>query len=162
MRISDWSSDVCSSDLRVGRRAVQRFGRERRFAEFGGDIGIVEVAERRAGVAVRQEEVPQARGLRLVLCAFEQFELPRRPAPAIGAGFAQPEEFFGDRIDIVGDMALDGVEERLRFLRHAQVVERSEAHTSDIQSLMRISYAVFCLKKTKILFQYIRISIVYS
>src|SRR3546814_7890145 len=80
MRISDWSSDVCSSDL-------------------------------------------QARGLRLVLCAFEQFELPRRPAPAIGAGFAQPEEFFGDRIDIVGDMALDGVEERLRFLRHAQVVE---------------------------------------
>src|SRR3546814_4088468 len=99
MRISDWSSDVCSSDL------------------------IVEVAERRAGVAVRQKEIPQARGLRLVLRAFEQFELPRRPAPAIGAGFAQPEEFFGDRIDIVGDMALDGVEERLRFLRHAQVVE---------------------------------------
>src|SRR3546814_7918502 len=57
MRISDWSSDVCSSDL-------------------------------------------QARGLRLVLRAFEQFELPRRPAPAIGAGFAQPEEFFGDRIEI--------------------------------------------------------------
>src|SRR3546814_14470454 len=95
MRISDWSSDVCSSDL---------------------------VAERRAGVAVRQKEIPQARGLRLVLRAFEQFELPRRPAPAIGSGFAQPEEFFGDRIDIPGDLALDGVEERLRFLRHAQAV----------------------------------------
>src|SRR3546814_5004623 len=29
------------------------------------------------------------------------------------------------------------------------VVERSEEHTSEIQSLMRISYAVFCLKKKK-------------
>src|SRR3546814_10763050 len=79
-------------------RSGQRFGRERRLAEFGGDIGIVEVAERRAGVAVRQKEIPQARGLRLVLRAFEQFE-------------------------------------------------RSEEHTSELQSLMRISYAVFCLKK---------------
>src|SRR3546814_3802143 len=88
-------------------------------------------------------------------------------------------------LDILGDMALDGVEERLRLLRHAQVVEfglkfdfghlglrwilpekvsgavlsmkmigankryspRSEEHTSELQSLMRISYAVFCLKK---------------
>src|SRR3546814_14314561 len=90
---------------RVGRRAVQRFGRERRFAEFGGDIGIVEVAERRAGVAVRQEEIPQARGLRLVLCAFEPFELSRRPAPAIGAGCAPPEDWFGARIRIRGYMA---------------------------------------------------------
>src|SRR3546814_12740027 len=34
--------------------------------------------------------------------------------------------------------------------RHARIVgERSEEHTSELQSLMRISYAVFCLKKTK-------------
>src|SRR3546814_9374586 len=31
--------------------------------------------------------------------------------------------------------------------RHALVVQRSEEHTSELQSLMRISYAVFCLKK---------------
>src|SRR3546814_17858290 len=42
-----------------------------------------------------------------------------------------------------------------RFLRHAEPVRRradgrSEEHTSELQSLMRISYAVFCLKKKKI------------
>src|SRR3546814_7586468 len=34
-------------------------------------------------------------------------------------------------------------------LDFAQAVERSEEHTSELQSLMRISYAVFCLKKKK-------------
>src|SRR3546814_7909347 len=33
--------------------------------------------------------------------------------------------------------------------RHQQRVQRSEEHTSELQSLMRISYAVFCLKKKK-------------
>src|SRR3546814_9332474 len=31
--------------------------------------------------------------------------------------------------------------------RHQKVIERSEEHTSELQSLMRISYAVFCMKK---------------
>src|SRR3546814_3183786 len=42
------------------------------------------------------------------------------------------------------------VEEADRFLKHRQAdaaVERSEEHTSELQSLMRISYAFFCLKK---------------
>src|SRR3546814_7314663 len=44
---------------------------------------------------------------------------------------------------------------RHRFGRHvafarAQLLPRSEEHTSELQSLMRISYAVFCLKKKKI------------
>src|SRR3546814_10420522 len=34
-------------------------------------------------------------------------------------------------------------------LRPSQVAHRSEEHTSELQSLMRISYAVFCLKKKK-------------
>src|SRR3546814_1343456 len=34
-------------------------------------------------------------------------------------------------------------------MRHACAMERSEEHTSELQSLMRISYAVFCLKKNK-------------
>src|SRR3546814_9537621 len=37
--------------------------------------------------------------------------------------------------------------DNLRFGRVGQVVVRSEEHTSELQSLMRISYAVFCLKK---------------
>src|SRR3546814_5666372 len=41
--------------------------------------------------------------------------------------------------------------ERLEWLREAiaEYIERSEEHTSELQSLMRISYAVFCLKKQK-------------
>src|SRR3546814_2321496 len=38
-------------------------------------------------------------------------------------------------------------------LRRAQNVHRSEEHTSELQSLMRISYAVFCLKKNKTITQ---------
>src|SRR3546814_19052003 len=42
-----------------------------------------------------------------------------------------------------------GVEKVLKLLEK-NVIERSEEHTSELQSLMRISYAVFCLKKTNI------------
>src|SRR3546814_9867221 len=67
---------------------------------------------------------------------------------------------LGDVVD-QGDRALQVVDEvahrRLAELRHDLAVadggrpqdERSEEHTSELQSLMRISYAVFCLKKTK-------------
>src|SRR3546814_10473776 len=43
-----------------------------------------------------------------------------------------------------------GVEAREQYLPHRCLGNRSEEHTSELQSLMRISYAVFCLKKTKI------------
>src|SRR3546814_3626094 len=46
-----------------------------------------------------------------------------------------------------------------RYVQSHQVdvdfLDRSEEHTSELQSLMRISYAVFCLKKKKTLTQYI-------
>src|SRR3546814_5689482 len=46
------------------------------------------------------------------------------------------------------DIGLAGVLQRAR--QHIQVDDlRSEEHTSELQSLMRISYAVFCLKKKK-------------
>src|SRR3546814_9896170 len=41
-----------------------------------------------------------------------------------------------------------GIQGRWRALAH-QLSSRSEEHTSELQSLMRISYAVFCLKKKK-------------
>src|SRR3546814_6288605 len=40
--------------------------------------------------------------------------------------------------------------QRQRRNRHANLLRRSEEHTSELQSLMRISYAVFCLKKKKL------------
>src|SRR3546814_1389133 len=61
--------------------------------------------------------------------------------------------------DAVDDFADGGVfmtQRHQRFVRHrdgacqqARVVERSEEHTSELQPLMRISYAVFCLQKKK-------------
>src|SRR3546814_9251620 len=54
---------------------------------------------------------------------------------------------------IAADDRVDGQRDRIEF-RVARRVEhravRSEEHTSELQSLMRISYAVFCLKKKKI------------
>src|SRR3546814_9801549 len=103
MRISDWSSDVCSSDL---RGAV---------ADLRNQSGIVELA-----VGIDDE-------------AGEPAEHRRRVQPP-----GQMAGHLGDA-DVPGDVA-----------RQRRLVEpRSEEHTSELQSLMRISYAVFCLKKNK-------------
>src|SRR3546814_4797644 len=59
-----------------------------------------------------------------------------------GAG-GRVDHPLGDRPEPRHDVPLDVLELRLRDL------ERSEEHTSELQSLMRISYAVFCLKKKK-------------
>src|SRR3546814_9141699 len=109
MRISDWSSDVCSSDLDVeigvGVEAVGEG--EPLIAQIGFDLEI--------GV--------EAEGLGLA------------PLQAAAEFLGQPR--FGK----IGDVR-----------RHARDREplRSEEHTSELQSLMRISYAVFCLKNKKI------------
>src|SRR3546814_2245568 len=112
MRISDWSSDVCSSDL-AQHVQVQR-AREPVLEAAGRVRGLVLEVEADAGEAVelqpQQVGVGRARGL-----AAQLFE----------------------RVD--GPVAQGGVA--------AHGASRSEEHTSELQSLMRISYAVFCLKK---------------
>src|SRR3546814_8369330 len=71
---------------------------------------------------------------------FDLFEGPHQEMGAAHPGLESPERM------------LDGLPADGRSLRHS--VEpglhlRSEEHTSELQSLMRISYAVFCLKKKK-------------
>src|SRR3546814_7321285 len=92
MRISDWSSDVCSSDLAIdpARRRHGSECREQRERPFSRD--------------------PRGRAAKRRACG--------RPACHEGS------EYPADR-----------------------ACPRSEEHTSELQSLMRISYAVFCLKK---------------
>src|SRR3546814_4117360 len=103
MRISDWSSDVCSSDLPAG-------GRVDRKGLHDGQYRGPRPAQREGGVRTGR----CTRGL-------EHFP---------GAG---------------------GCARRVGRLRQLCAVPcRSEEHTSELQSLMRISYAVFCLKKKKI------------
>src|SRR3546814_9238024 len=113
MRISDWSSDVCSSDLlELGRLAIARLAA----ADPVGDP-VEHVADADDGVAElpdRLGRVGEPGGRR-----FRALE-DRLPAQA-------PPELPGEPAD----------RQRLR----------SEEHTSELQSLMRISYAVFCLKK---------------
>src|SRR3546814_1331552 len=112
MRISDWSSDVCSSDLR------------NRHAGFACGYYTIDVSELAQRLATRQ-----ARGFEGVRCNDEA-------AVQRGAGYPNPRG------------------SRCSQLRYVDVVRddwtsRSEEHTSELQSLMRISYAVFCLKKKK-------------
>src|SRR3546814_9528469 len=100
MRISDWSSDVCSSDLSrtdhypVGADAAHRSGDRRR----------------------------------------DQIAPARTPSAPAGHALEAADADLGRHT-------------RNRLSLEQQV--RSEEHTSELQSLMRISYAVFCLKKKK-------------
>src|SRR3546814_4554015 len=53
-------------------------------------------------------------------------------------------------IDLAGHVIIERqLHEAPRVARHRRFAQRSEEHTSELQSLMRISYAVFCLKKKK-------------
>src|SRR3546814_10194953 len=114
MRISDWSSDVCSSDLVEGEEMRDHL------PGGGGEIAV--------------EQACRARGLHCagpVALRFgerQEVELERRldqPGGEVGA------------FDVEADPVEAGCRAR----------QRSEEHTSELQSLMRISYAVFCLKK---------------
>src|SRR3546814_3450852 len=123
MRISDWSSDVCSSDLRrrpAGADGPDRLiGDDERRARAGGRDGAVKLAahhvQRLSGVAFR-------------------FRL----ADADDGCQAVADRGFGLGAHLFAGFMLVGA---------ALAVARSEEHTSELQSLMRISYAVFCLKK---------------
>src|SRR3546814_9958242 len=99
MRISDWSPDVCSSDLRAGLCGAFDAARPQA------------ARTRRRSLPRRRNERQRDRGARLSRDA-------RICAP-------------------------------VRCDAGARRRARSEEHTSELQSLMRISYAVFCLKKKK-------------
>src|SRR3546814_7439211 len=142
MLISDWSSDVCSSDLvavavEVADIACGEYGvRLRRDVEEIAAFQRI-VALPVAGVCggevdgdanVRFGEIVAAEadsGAPAPEAAVDRFSVPPRGKAEPPAGRDRPvgERFF-------------------RFHR------RSEEHTSELQSLMRISYAVFCLNKT--------------
>src|SRR3546814_10096050 len=111
MRISDWSSYVCSSDLQAGRprNLLRAHGRQQQPKAFFLPRG--ELLD-------RHSKTPRCtpRDPALAVCTV-QLAHDRSPFISASAPFLAPR--------------------------------RSEEHTSELQSLMRISYAVFCLKKKK-------------
>src|SRR3546814_9321357 len=114
MRISDWSSDVCSSDLQI--LAIQCGEPRRRYHPETWK----QVRAERQGVLNKRQGI-----LNVVQCKILQGLMLREIAPRQWR-----------------DCPILGSYRRRIFA----FPERSEEHTSELQSLMRISYAVFCLK----------------
>src|SRR3546814_1944183 len=124
MRISDWSSDVCYYD--IGRGAVGH-PRHRLRVESGAALRVV--------------------GPHVGAGAFALNRRDRVPAINLGQ---RPERAQPGRRKVTRDAAPAHAILPVGGDRHVDdgIVQpgRSEEHTSELQSLMRISYAVFCLK----------------
>src|SRR3546814_10906758 len=118
MRISDCSSDVCSSDL-LARGFVQQRG-----DHFAGAAPGSPVIDQDGNVGV--DDVGLERGITDVFDGFAHDRKKKR--------------MMGDRKTI---------REGRATTQCILLIARSEEHTSELPSLMRISYAVFSLKKKK-------------
>src|SRR3546814_8606857 len=130
MRISDWSSDVCSSDLRAGG---EKLARALRFFADRPDPVIDRIARRLdAGLALRPRRGDQrANMLRL----FRQHVGHVRLEAVLAQ--SQHEEIG----EAVGVEAVKGPHAVREMVGHPLAVARSEEQTSELQSLMRTSYA---------------------
>src|SRR3546814_3554034 len=169
MRISDWSSDVCSSDLGLAlhprrrklgarqhfRSVSVRLGElvrcpDRPFLEGKPAVAIhIELGERLA--AARKIFLAGDRLVAVLVIAVEAALLAlllarlRRGGRRGGDPFARCGRRSW-RDDAVARARAFIAPEQHR--KHSQGQrKRSEEHTSELQSLMRISYAGFCLKK---------------
>src|SRR3546814_8905029 len=129
MRISDWSSDVCSSDLlhHVVARSVHL---RRRI----NSVGVPVARERWRGRVARRQirtalsgHILHSSGRHVLRGTMAHFGMLGR---AVGIGRKRHVMVYRSH---VGGLLVGS--------------SRSEEHTSELQSLMRISYAVFCLKK---------------
>src|SRR3546814_4538516 len=113
MRMSDWSSDVCSSDLAIRHDLVL----------LAGKVG---------GVAVRE------------MAALGQVHAH----DGVARRYQREEDRgIGLRAGMWLDVGVVAVEHLLDAVDRQLLGNRSEEHTSELQSLMRISYAVFCVNK---------------
>src|SRR3546814_4475187 len=131
MRISDWSSDVCSSDLEKAARSAGRRRPARPGAPPVARIDDQGAARKRllAEICRRGDDPPRPPRPQPQRDRRDRGRDARRPA---GAGAP-----LSDRRPGAGHQGGE---------RQGGNV-RSEEHTSELQSLMRISYAVCCLKK---------------
>src|SRR3546814_4303570 len=121
MRSRDWSSDVCSSDLPEAR------------AELFGVI-----ARLRLGLGDYDDAATLLDRQTAILDALDNVPPSLRLESATDLGHTR--RMLGRHADCI-----DGMRPWQALARREE--HRSEEHTSELQSLMRTSYAVFCLKK---------------
>src|SRR3546814_2414356 len=130
MRISDWSSDVCSSDL-LDRRVLQAaVARNSKFIDDAGQSALFF-------------------GCRKGSADPEDSRRQRRDEQQANFPFVHVWHHWRSGV------GLDLFSKALPDSSSGSVVARSEEHTSELQSLMRISYAVFCLKKNTIIYKHL-------
>src|SRR3546814_10141253 len=130
MRISDWSSDVCSSDL-LGRAKLQLSGYRR-------SEGVRAGRWREACAVSCRHSLDRNHGHGFGLRPDRNSDMVTMAAVKIGR-----------RLGRVGRAVVILFREVLATADRCNSAGRSEEHTSELQSLMRTSYDVFCLKKKK-------------
>src|SRR3546814_9816837 len=144
MRISDWSSDGCSADLTLITGYVDELVVDtaiRLFVVADIPAGLANNAV--AGVTLRAT-AREGGGIGVQGTAITE---------TTGANTAGKDTVFADiTVGVAGDAARDGSHSdnddytvQTATLAVTKTSRRSEEHTSELQSLMRISYAVFCL-----------------
>src|SRR3546814_2909239 len=138
MRISDWSSDVCSSDLKVNENAAWRkiIGK----APLDKHQKDIELILRTLAISTRADEYekPMKEFLNVTMKQYKNAE-------------SMEAKSFFNNFPKVCDIVFDKLGEKpFNIKAKINASARSEEHTSELQSLMRTSYAVFCLKQKKI------------
>src|SRR3546814_9492292 len=140
MRISDWSSDVCSSDLDAKDR-IEQAGRDRharRIVDEGEEQILADIGHRRLAELAGADDTVEV--------ALEQGHA-RAFHRNIGAMPHRDADIRRrQRRRVIDPIARHGDDAAFLFQPYD---DRSEKHTSEPQSLMRISYAVFSLKQKK-------------
>src|SRR3546814_3260779 len=141
IRIVDWSSDVCSSDLQEIQRAIWE-----KFVFLAAVSGITSAVRAPIG-SIRANK--QARAF-LHDAMDEAVQVARAEGVAIPTDYAEDRMAFADQLPASMTSSMHHDLERGNRIELAWLSgdvlargERSEEHTSELQSLMRISYAVF-------------------
>src|SRR3546814_643857 len=172
MRISDWSSDVCSSDLARNltslpfsslqqlqqsvQRTQQLLGEAQRIAY---NVQSIDQAFRttygNASMSASDQQLVAGARERWQNTVGGLQDAMRVQAGVVGnidTNRTQMSALVGQSQGATGALQATQAGNQLLALQAQQLADlpaRSEEHTSELQSLMRISYAVFCLKKKK-------------